>query len=84
MINQSKQLEYFSKVKDLINSHGWAIQAVMAHSPVTYTVGLSLQGYPELAFAGLPAEVAQPLLNKLAKQLASGELELVENLGYPE
>lgn len=58
--------------------HGWTVIAVFptqgdpGHS-FAYTVGLSAKQLPELAMYGLPAQVAHPVLNEVARRIvASG------------
>lgn len=58
--------------------HGWTVVAVFPTSgdpgpSFAYTVGLSAKQLPELAIYGLPAQVAHPVLNEVARRMvASG------------
>jgi hypothetical protein len=61
--------DYLDFMRDLIGTHGWAVQAVQRdgiHPPWAYTVGLTAAGLPELVATGLPARRAQDLLNDVA------------------
>lgn len=57
---------------ELIAEHGWMVQGVFptkydTEAPFAYTVGLTVAGLPELVISGLPADLAQQLLNSAAK-----------------
>lgn len=72
------------QLEELIARHGVAVITVgpARDAPsFSYTVGLSDDGLPELLVLGLPAEVAQPVLNTLAARLRrEGALRLNEPL----
>lgn len=58
--------------EDAIARHGWMVQSVFPTSEVpghhfSYTIGLHDKGAPELLAIGLPGDVAQQLLNDVAK-----------------
>lgn len=64
---------------ELIAEHGWMVQGVFPtehdrEAPFAYTVGLTVAGLPELVISGLPADIAQQLLNAAAKQTLGSEL----------
>ena len=76
---------YLEKIVNLIEEHGWAVQAVMTNPPVFYTVGLTLRyRLPELVVSGLDFDTARGILNELAVKLKKKELVLVENKNFDE
>jgi hypothetical protein len=79
--------DYLDYMRDLIDTHGWAVQAVERdgiHPPWAYTVGLTAAGLPELVATGLSARRAHDLLNHVAAHvlhasaLAPGEQHALE------
>lgn len=69
------QDEYLNHILELIHEYGWAVQGVGAgdgEPTFSYTVGLHGKGAPEFILFGLPFEIAQPILNDLAKRAANG------------
>ncbi len=71
-----KPQSYLDRIREVIRSQRWAVQAVSAEIPFAYTVGLSQRGLPELAIAGLPPELCMQLLNRLATRMVDEGLEL--------
>jgi hypothetical protein len=67
---------YLDRIREVIRSQRWAVQAVSAEVPFAYTVGLTQRGLPELAIAGLPPELCMQLLNRLATRMVDEGLEL--------
>lgn len=65
---EAELLEHFEAV---IAEHGHAVVGVFdpdgIDTPFAYTVGLTAKGRPELLISGLPAEMAQTLLNDAAE-----------------
>ena len=54
------------ELRDMINEHGWAVRNVMSADPaecLSYTVGLTAHGHPEVVMTGLPPEVGHAFLN---------------------
>lgn len=87
---------YLQHFADLIQKHGHAIQYVAPTKndpPGTpsfgYTVGLTNDDLPEILVYGIPPEIAQPLLNHLARDARErGGLPLNQDLddylqGFP-
>jgi hypothetical protein len=77
-VSQEWQVAYLREVERVIGEHGWAVQGVFA-TPTTpshsYTIGLARRfGHPELAFEGLPGDVAQTLLNDVALRVERGKV----------
>lgn len=64
--------DFMDRQAGLIDRYGWAVVSVQpaeadpAAVPFAYTVGLTEYDYPELLIAGLPPELAHPLLNDMA------------------
>ena len=53
----STRLDYLEHISELIDCYGWAVQGVQRdriHPPWAYTVGLTLNGRPELVVTGMP------------------------------
>ncbi len=69
---ESTRLDYLEHVRELIDCHGWAVQGVQRgriHPPGAYTVGLTLNGRPELVVTGMPLVRATELLNDVASHV---------------
>lgn len=67
--------DFLVHCQGLIDLHGWMVQVVSddsAEMPFAYTVGLCRKGLPEFVTFGLPADVAQAVLNTIATGAASG------------
>jgi len=50
----------------MIQAHGWAVRSVVDTDPakcLSYTVGLTAHGHPEVVMTGLPPEVGTAFLN---------------------
>ena len=50
----------------MIDAHGWAVRNVVDPDPakcISYTVGLTKYGHPEMVMTGLPPEAATAFLN---------------------
>jgi Domain of unknown function (DUF4262) len=65
----AKWPDYLDFMRDLVDAHGWAVQAVerdRIHPPWAYTVGLTARGLPELVVTGMSARRAQDVLNDVA------------------
>ena len=61
--------DYLEYMRELIDCHGWAVQGVQrdrVHPPWAYTVGLTLNGRPELVVTGMPLARAAELLDDVA------------------
>jgi hypothetical protein len=61
-------------IDEKIASVGWVVMSVEAdrvrrEPGFSYTVGLAARGLPELLAFGLPHQIAQPILNDLARRL---------------
>jgi len=64
---------------DLIERFGWAVRHVGAgteagEAPLSYTVGLTRFGHPELVCQGLPFDVAQSFLNLIGTEVQDGRI----------
>ena len=73
---------YLSNFEQMVVDHGVGLQHVFADEDepcFSYTVGLFEHDHPELIVFGLPAEIAQPILNDLAFRVIGGELRLAGN-----
>src|ERR1700712_2356413 len=60
-----------ARMAGMVEKYGWAIEAVQGdrvHPPWAYTVGLTLQGLPELVLTGMRAAEAGDVLNEWADQ----------------
>ncbi|XVV10915.1 DUF4262 domain-containing protein [Actinoplanes sp. CA-131856] len=62
--------------REIIDRAGWSVVHVFpspddpsACAPFTYTVGLTTHGHPELLLSGLRPDIAQSLLNDLARRV---------------
>jgi uncharacterized protein DUF4262 len=65
-----KTPEYFDLVRAKIAECGWFVQCVEHdRRPWAYTIGLHLQGLPELLVTGLAPKSAAWLLNTFAKRM---------------
>jgi hypothetical protein len=54
------------QLRTMIDTHGWAIRNVADADPakcLSYTVGLTSHGHPEVVMTGLPADVGSAFLN---------------------
>jgi hypothetical protein len=65
---------------ELIAEHGWMVQGVFpreydTEAPFAYTVGLTVAGLPEIVVAGLPADLAQQILNAAARRMLDVEFQ---------
>ena len=76
--------DYLNYMRDLIDIHGWAVQAVERYRvrpPWAYTVGLTAAGRPELVVTGMSEHRAMHLLNDVAAHvLQAGALAAGEQL----
>lgn len=76
-----QQTDYWQRALDVIHKHGFAVQHVMAGQDPTidpslsYTVGLSSKGLPELITIGLYQEAAHEFLNTIANRMVDGVLK---------
>ncbi|TAL40482.1 MAG: DUF4262 domain-containing protein [Salinibacterium sp.] len=62
-------------IRSSIDEYGWAIQHVLRdddHVPISYSVGLTNFGHPELVITGMGAEYAQGFLNPMGEDVRSG------------
>jgi hypothetical protein len=75
---------YLERLAGIVKEHGWAIQAVHAHTLCAYTVGLSLKNLPEVLMMGVDQDTAVSLLNSVARGLCAGTLTLEEGRDYAE
>lgn len=67
---EKTRAEYFDLVRAKIAEYGWFVQYVEHHRhPWAYTIGLHLQGLPELLVTGLTPKSALWLLNTAAKRV---------------
>lgn len=66
-------LGYLTDVQALIDEHARALQWVSDTIPMTYTVGLSRWGHPDLLVFGVGHTTAAELLNDLAGRVPVGE-----------
>lgn len=76
---ERRRKAYLQQVVEIIGEHGWMIQGVFPTEadpcvPFAYTVGLTLltPAAPELAVAGLGANMSAAILNGLAGQVLAG------------
>ncbi len=75
-----RMLEYIRKVAvPAVREHGWHVHGHMTSATqlsgnITYTVGLTEAGLPELAMTGLPHEIAAVILNDSARQHLQAEI----------
>lgn len=91
-LTEEMKLEYFKRLRSVIDEHGWAVQAVGA-GPDThqfaYTVGLHEKGLPEILLIGLPYLTSHSILNAAAKKLIAsgrprdGQVDLDLLVNYP-
>ena len=54
------------ELRQMIDAHGWAVRNVSDSDPakcLSYTVGLTAHGHPEVVMTGLPPEVGTAFLN---------------------
>ncbi len=54
------------ELRTMIDLHGWAVRNVASADPaecLSYTVGLTKHGHPEVVMTGLPPEVGTAFLN---------------------
>lgn len=69
--------EYYLRVLAIIEEHGWMVQGVLADAPgvmpFAYTVGLSRLDLPDLYVFGMPAGMAQDILNGTARLMVEGQ-----------
>lgn len=73
---EANRADYLDHMRDLIDSCGWAVQAVERYRvrpPWAYTVGLTAVGRPELVVTGMSATRAADLLNDVAAHLMHAE-----------
>ena len=59
-------MDPLDELRGLITEHGWAVRNVSDADParcVSYTVGLSAHGHPEVVMTGLPPNVGTAFLN---------------------
>jgi hypothetical protein len=68
----STRLDYLEHISELIDCYGWAVQGVQRdriRPPRAYTVGLTLNGRPELVVTGMPLARATELLDDVASHV---------------
>jgi hypothetical protein len=74
---REKNLGLELQVNQLVDEHGWMVQAVYGEKPLDewcYTVGLKHSfNHPELIIFGLPMQSAHFLLNDLAARIKNGQ-----------
>jgi hypothetical protein len=78
--------EYLEHIRDLIESHGWAVQGVSRdglHPPWAYTVGLTESGSPELVVTGISVARATELLNDVASHVLHSGVALTPGEQIP-
>lgn len=79
-------LALWQRTLDTIEKHGWAVQHVFSgqdsaiYPSISYSIGLSAKRFPELLTFGLPPEVAQTLINTIARQMRDGVLHVKDRL----
>lgn len=59
-------MDPLDELRSLIAAHGWAVRNVSDADPakcLSYTVGLTASGHPEVVMTGLPPEVGTAFLN---------------------
>lgn len=86
MVSRAQRDQYAAQLRTIIAEHGWAVQGVHATEtapPFSYTVGLTDAGLPELIIIGLPTNVAGIVLNRLAKESLTEELETGRKYDLP-
>lgn len=76
-----------TEIESIIKMHGHAVVATQVETPdglldMSFTVGLSRVGMPEVIVFALSAEVAQAILNTSAKKFMDGEVLM--SVGIPE
>lgn len=72
---------FFAKIDQQIAEYGWSViatgtQLASGEVSMAYTIGLADKGFPEIIVFGLPAHIAQVLLNEAAFRLLKNELPL--------
>lgn len=67
------QDDYLGIVAEKVAEFGHTYQHVMDSVPMTYTVGLTGQGFPELVLFGLPPQTAQAVLGTVVEKVKAGE-----------
>jgi hypothetical protein len=58
------------ELRQMIDAHGWAVRNVSDSDPIkclSYTVGLTAHGHPEVVMTGLPPEVGTAFLNMVGE-----------------
>lgn len=65
---------YNARLREIIDTHGWAVQGVLPEAdqpgvPFGYTVGLTAKDLPELVIYGLPPRTASAILNTAARRM---------------
>lgn len=63
--------EYIAKLDAIIEKHGYAVQSVMDNPPMSYTVGLTDLGLPELVMVGVPIPSMQAIINEAVARMRS-------------
>lgn len=63
----------------LVDEHGWAVRHVGAgerpgEAALSYTVGLTTLGHPEIVVVGMPFSPAQTFLNEAGAQVRAGRV----------
>ncbi|OLT21247.1 hypothetical protein BJF81_15615 [Ornithinimicrobium sp. CNJ-824] len=59
-------MDPLDELRAMIDTHGWAVRNVVDPEParcLSYTVGLTRHGHPEVVLTGLPPDVATAFLN---------------------
>jgi len=60
------RMDPFDELRAMIEAHGWAVRNVSDADPakcLSYTVGLTAHGHPEVVMTGLPPKVGSAFLN---------------------
>jgi hypothetical protein len=63
--------DYIAKLDAIIARNGYAVQGVMANPPLSYTVGLTDFGLPELVMIGVPIQAMQAIINDAVARMQS-------------
>lgn len=63
--------DYIAKLDAIIEKHGYAVQSVMDNPSMSYTVGLTDLGLPELVMVGVPIPSMQAIINEAVARMRS-------------
>ena len=68
-------MDYFKdKVIPNIEKFGWHVQGVGDNPVFTYSVGLSMLGFPEVIISGLPIGSAHLFINMIGSEMKAGKI----------